>query len=74
MPSVYADGAQTLRLHGHDLVYRQEGSGPVVLLIHGMAGSRTAWQHTVGPLAAAGHTVVAPDLPGHGDSEASSCD
>ncbi len=71
---MYADGAQTLRLHGHDLVFRHEGSGPVVLLIHGMAGSRSAWQRTVAPLVAAGHTVVAPDLPGHGDSEAASGD
>ncbi|MCW2958058.1 MAG: alpha/beta hydrolase [Solirubrobacterales bacterium] len=71
---MYADGAQTMRLHGHDIVFRHEGTGPVVLLIHGMAGSRSAWQHTVGPLVAAGYTVVAPDLPGHGDSAASSGD
>jgi pimeloyl-ACP methyl ester carboxylesterase len=71
---VFADGARTISLHGHDLVFRYEGTGPVVVLIHGMAGSRTAWQKTVGPLAAAGHTVIAPDLPGHGDSGASSGD
>ncbi|MCW3041288.1 MAG: alpha/beta hydrolase [Solirubrobacterales bacterium] len=71
---MYDDGAECIRLHGHDLVFRREGSGPVILLIHGMAGSRTAWDKVIGPLAAAGHTVIAPDLPGHGDSGASSGD
>lgn len=71
---VFADGAESIRLHGHDMVFRREGSGPAILLIHGIAGSRTAWQHVVGPLAAAGYTVIAPDLPGHGDSGISSGD
>jgi pimeloyl-ACP methyl ester carboxylesterase len=70
----YPDGARTLCLHGHDIVFRHEGSGPVVVLIHGMAGSRAAWQEVIGPLAAAGHTVIAPDLPGHGDSGVASGD
>ena len=49
------------------MAWRGWGSGPVVLLIHGGAGS---WRHWVRNLAAlsAGHTVIAPDLPGLGDS------
>jgi pimeloyl-ACP methyl ester carboxylesterase len=49
------------------IVWRGWGSGPVVLLIHGGAGS---WRHWVRNLAALslGHTVIAPDLPGLGDS------
>jgi pimeloyl-ACP methyl ester carboxylesterase len=49
------------------MAWRGWGTGPVVLLIHGGAGS---WRHWVRNLAAltAGHTVIAPDLPGLGDS------
>jgi len=49
------------------IVWRGWGSGPVVLLVHGGAGS---WRHWVRNLAAlsGGHTVLAPDLPGLGDS------
>ena len=56
------------KLHGRHVNYIQEGSGPVLLLIHGMAGSTSNWERVIEPLAAR-HTVVAPDLPGHGASE-----
>ena len=45
----------------------QAGSGPVLLLIHGMGGSLENWRAVIEPLARQ-HTVVAPDLPGHGVS------
>jgi pimeloyl-ACP methyl ester carboxylesterase len=54
-------------LHGHDLVYRQAGHGPALLLIHGMAGSSRAWK-AVMPQLAQSYQVIAPDLPGHGQS------
>ncbi len=54
-------------LHGHDLVYRQAGQGPTLLLIHGMAGSSRAWK-AVMPELARSYQVIAPDLPGHGQS------
>lgn len=58
----------TLSLHGHDVFYRRAGSGPVLLLVHGMAGSSATWQPVIDELA--DHfTVVAPDLPGHGRSD-----
>jgi pimeloyl-ACP methyl ester carboxylesterase len=49
------------------MIWRGWGSGPAVLLVHGGAGS---WRHWVRNLAALsrGHTVIAPDLPGLGDS------
>jgi pimeloyl-ACP methyl ester carboxylesterase len=49
------------------MVWRVWGSGPAVLLVHGGAGS---WRHWVRNLAtlSRGHTVIAPDLPGLGDS------
>jgi len=31
-------------IHGHDVGFRKAGSGPVVLLIHGIAGSSSAWR------------------------------
>jgi pimeloyl-ACP methyl ester carboxylesterase len=61
------DGLRRLSIHGHDLVYREAGSGEVVLLVHGMASSSRTWQR-VFPALAEGATVVAPDLLGHGDS------
>ena len=57
----------TLTLHGRPLTYAQAGNGPVLLLIHGMAGTLENWQAVIEPLARQ-HTVVAPDLPGHGGS------
>ena len=54
-------------IHGHDVSYRGGGSGPVVVLIHGMAGSSDTWEPILDRLAE--HcTVVAPDLLGHGSS------
>ncbi len=55
-------------VHGRTLNYVEAGSGPVLLLIHGMAGNAENWRAVVEPLARA-HTVIAPDLPGHGESE-----
>src|SRR6478752_9354471 len=59
--------ARELELHGHRVTYRTAGSGPVVLLVHGIAGSSEQWGD-VAPILAEGYTVVAPDLLGHGQS------
>src|SRR5208282_3246964 len=58
---------RTITLHGRPVTYAQAGSGPVLLLIHGMGGTFENWQAAMEPLARA-HTVVAADLPGHGAS------
>ncbi len=59
---------RTVKVHGHEIAYRTGGSGPVVLLIHGMAGSSASWKPVLEDLAP--HmTYVAPDLPGHGHSD-----
>ena len=60
--------ARTLELHGHRIAYRAGGDGPVLVLIHGMAGSSATW-NAVLPALAERFAVVAPDLPGHGDSD-----
>jgi pimeloyl-ACP methyl ester carboxylesterase len=60
-------GVRTLTLHGRPVTYVRAGEGPVLLLIHGMAGELQNWQAVIEPLARH-HTVLAPDLPGHGES------
>ncbi|MEO6628058.1 MAG: alpha/beta fold hydrolase, partial [Aquihabitans sp.] len=54
----------TLSLHGHNVYYRRAGKGPVVLLVHGMAGSSATWQSVIEEMTEH-FTVIAPDLPGH---------
>jgi pimeloyl-ACP methyl ester carboxylesterase len=54
-------------LHGHEVIYRMAGSGPVVVLIHGMINSSRHWREVAERLADS-YTVIAPDLIGHGDS------
>ena len=56
-----------MELHGHTVVYRTMGSGPPLVLIHGMVNSSRHWEEVALRLAA-DHTVIAPDLIGHGDS------
>ncbi|HUI26942.1 MAG TPA: alpha/beta fold hydrolase [Candidatus Kryptonia bacterium] len=58
---------QHLSIHGHRVAVRTAGDGPVILLIHGMAGSSATWEHVL-PTLAQRFCVVAPDLLGHGDS------
>ena len=53
--------------------YVQAGDGPVLLLIHGIAGTLENWQAVIETLARQ-YTVVAPDLPGHGGSAPSAGD
>ncbi len=54
-------------LHGHRVNFTIAGQGPAVVLIHGVAGRATQWDQTA-QLLAERHTVIAPDLLGHGDS------
>jgi pimeloyl-ACP methyl ester carboxylesterase len=56
-----------VELHGHRVIYRIAGSGPPVVLVHGMINSSRHWEAVALRLAAS-HTVIAPDLIGHGDS------
>jgi pimeloyl-ACP methyl ester carboxylesterase len=58
---------QHVTIHGHDIAVRIAGSGPVIVLLHGMAGSSGTWRHVIPRLTPA-FTVVAPDMLGHGAS------
>jgi pimeloyl-ACP methyl ester carboxylesterase len=64
---------RSVQLHGHRVVYRIAGEDPtghrpVLLLVHGMAGSSSTWREVM-PALAQRYTVIAPDLPGHGESD-----
>jgi pimeloyl-ACP methyl ester carboxylesterase len=58
-----------MELHERRTVYRIAGSGPPVVLVHGMLNSSSHWQSVALSLADK-YTVIAPDLIGHGDSAA----
>jgi pimeloyl-ACP methyl ester carboxylesterase len=58
---------QHVSIHGHRIAFRSAGEGPVVLLVHGMAGSSATWKHAL-PGLARRFTVIAPDLLGHCES------
>lgn len=49
------------------MVWRVWGSGPPLVLGHGGQGAWSHWIRNIDALAAR-HTVIVPDLPGHGDS------
>lgn len=51
------------------MVWRVWGEGPPLVLLHGASGSWTHWIRNVVPLAAR-YRVLAPDMPGYGDSDA----
>lgn len=55
-------------IHGYRRAFRIAGSGPVVLLIHGVGDNSMSWQPVHADLARR-FTVIAPDLLGHGKSD-----
>lgn len=66
------DGFELTRCEGGDgvrLRVRYGGSGPAVLLLHGHPRTHATWHRVAPLLAAAGHTVVCPDLRGYGESD-----
>jgi pimeloyl-ACP methyl ester carboxylesterase len=56
-----------VELHGHLVGYRMMGSGPPLVLLHGITSNGDAWREVM-PKLAEKHTVIAPDLMGHGRS------
>jgi 3-oxoadipate enol-lactonase len=48
-----------------ELFVRDEGSGPILLLLHGLGGEHTVWNGVV-PHLVNDHRLVFPDLRGHG--------
>jgi pimeloyl-ACP methyl ester carboxylesterase len=57
-----------LAVDGGTIAYEVAGSGPLIVLAHGMGDSRAAYRHLTGPLVAAGYRVASVDLRGCGES------
>ncbi|MFJ9558490.1 alpha/beta fold hydrolase [Streptomyces fuscichromogenes] len=55
-------------VHGYRRAYRIAGDGPALVLIHGIGDSSATWARLIPDLART-HTVIAPDLLGHGESD-----
>ena len=56
-------------VNGVRLHYVEAGAGPLVVLLHGFPEFWYAWRRQIGPLAAAGFRVLAPDLRGYNLSD-----
>ena len=67
-PADAAIASQSAEVDGVRLHYLKTGHGPVVLLLHGYTQTSRMWRPIM-PLLAEKFTVIAPDLPGIGDSE-----
>jgi pimeloyl-ACP methyl ester carboxylesterase len=59
--------SRTAEVEGVKLHYLTAGHGPTVILLHGYAETSRMWRPII-PLLAEKFTVIAPDLPGIGDS------
>jgi pimeloyl-ACP methyl ester carboxylesterase len=58
----------SITLDGARLRYLRAGSGPALLLVHGLLGYSFSWRYTL-PALARQATIYAPDLPGAGFSD-----
>lgn len=59
--------SRTAEIDGVQLHYLTAGHGPTVILLHGYAETSRMWRPII-PVLAEKFTVIAPDLPGIGDS------
>ena len=59
--------SRTSRVEGAELHYLTGGQGPAVILMHGYAETSRMWRPVI-PVLAKRFRVIAPDLPGIGDS------
>src|SRR4029079_11758082 len=68
--AVVANGqtSKEITVFGQKIHYVEAGSGPTVILLHGLGGSTQAWMFNIAPLAEKYHVVV-PDQIGFGKSD-----
>jgi pimeloyl-ACP methyl ester carboxylesterase len=59
---------ESLVVHGHRRAFVRAGSGPALLLLHGIGNNCQTWSGVIDRLAES-NTVIAPDLLGHGASD-----
>ena len=60
--------SKEITVFGQKIHYVEAGSGPTVILLHGLGGSTQAWMFNIAPLAEKYHVVV-PDQIGFGKSD-----
>jgi len=58
-----------VRANGVDFAYLEQGSGPLVVLLHGFPDNPHSWEHQLPALSEAGFRVVAPWLRGYPPTE-----
>ena len=62
-----ADQGYEIEIHGHRVCFRLSGSGPLIVLVHGITGRSEQWVPVMDALGDR-YTLLAPDLLGHGES------
>ena len=60
---------QTIDAGGARIRVAVEGTGPLMLMVHGFPESWYSWRHQLGPIAQAGFTAAAMDVRGYGGSD-----
>jgi pimeloyl-ACP methyl ester carboxylesterase len=60
--------AESRMVHGYKRAFLRAGEGPALLLLHGIGNNCQTWAGVIDRLAES-HTVIAPDLLGHGESD-----
>ena len=55
--------------NGIEFAFLEEGSGPLLLLLHGYPDNAWTWERQMAPFAGAGYWVVAPFLRGYPPTE-----
>ncbi|XP_061999883.1 uncharacterized protein LOC133717217 [Rosa rugosa] len=60
---------QRIKTNGIWMHIAEQGTGPLVLLLHGFPEIWYSWRHQIGYLAKHGYHVVAPDMRGYGDTD-----
>jgi pimeloyl-ACP methyl ester carboxylesterase len=66
--STQINAQKEITIYGQKIHYVEAGSGPNVILLHGLGGSSQVWQFNIGPLAEKYHVFV-PDQIGFGKSD-----
>jgi pimeloyl-ACP methyl ester carboxylesterase len=65
---IKAQTPKEITIYGQKIHYIEAGSGPNLILLHGLGGSSQVWQFNIGPLAEKYHVFV-PDQIGFGKSD-----
>lgn len=60
---------RAITVNGGSLQVVEQGTGPLVVLLHGFPESSYSWRHQIDALANAGYRVIAPDQRGYGGSD-----